>query len=93
MVTAGLTVPVPEAATAPTPWSMLTVVAFVVVQVKAADCPVITDEGEAVRATVGREGGVIPDNGQVIPLISGCVVVSVQGATAPAMASPYLVQF
>ena len=44
-----------------------------------------TFKTDGAAGTVGEGGGVPPDKGQVIPSISGRVVVSLQGARPPAM--------
>jgi len=54
VVTAGLTFLLPLAATVPMDWSMLTVVASVVVQARLAVPPLVITVGVAVMLTVGR---------------------------------------
>ena len=53
VVFVGLTTLVPEGETAPMPWSIETVVAFVVVQVRVEVSPAVMDEGEAESFAVG----------------------------------------
>ena len=55
VVFVGLTTLVPEGETAPMPWSIETVVAFVVVQVRVEVCPAVMVEGEAESFAVGIE--------------------------------------
>jgi hypothetical protein len=55
VVFVGLTTAVPEGETAPMPWSIETVVAFVVVQVRVEVCPGVMVEGEAESIAVGIE--------------------------------------
>jgi hypothetical protein len=56
--------------TAPTPWSILKVFGFVVVQVSVAWSPTFTDAGEAVSVQVGPPAPPPPPDGklQVIPV-------------------------
>jgi hypothetical protein len=56
VVLVGLTVWLPDAETLPMPWSMLTVVAPVVLQVRVAELPVVMLTGLAVKDPI--EGGV-----------------------------------
>lgn len=53
----GLTASEPDTATAPTPWSMVTVVASVVDQLKVAASPLAIEVGETLRLAVGAGGG------------------------------------
>jgi len=53
VVTTGLTVRVPEAATVPTPWSMLMAVPFVELQVSVELAPSTMVAGPAEMAAVG----------------------------------------
>jgi hypothetical protein len=54
VVAAGETLRVPEAATVPMPWLMLTDVALVVDQVRVDAAPEVIDAGDAVSDAVGR---------------------------------------
>ena len=54
----GLTDRVPEAVTVPMPWSMVTVVAFVLDQVSVDAAPDVIEVGEALSVAVGSVGGV-----------------------------------
>ena len=54
----GLTDRVPEAVTVPMPWSMVTVVAFVLDQVSVDAAPDVIEVGEALIVAVGSVGGV-----------------------------------
>ncbi len=57
MVADGLTVTLPSTATAPTPLSIETPVAPVVVQLNVADPPAVIEVGEAAKlSTVGAAG-------------------------------------
>ena len=53
MVAVGLTDLVPDAVTAPMPWLMETVVAFVLDQVRVDAAPDVMEAGEALIVTVG----------------------------------------
>jgi hypothetical protein len=57
-VEAGLTDLVPDAATVPMPWLMVTVVAFALDQLKVEAAPEAIEAGEALIVTVGNAGGV-----------------------------------
>src|SRR5215210_5148966 len=54
VVAAGETLCVPDSATMPIPWSMLTLVAFVAVQLRAADWPLAIVPGETLNVTEGK---------------------------------------
>src|SRR5262245_50561185 len=54
---AGETLRVPDAATVPMPWSMLTVVALAVDQVNVDAAPIVIDVGDAESVAVGIGGG------------------------------------
>ena len=56
MVAVGVTFRVPDAATAPMPWLIVTLVALVVLQVRTAVWPVAIDVGDAVMDAVGGTG-------------------------------------
>jgi hypothetical protein len=55
VVFVGLTVVDPEAETIPTPWSIETVLAFVVVHVKVEEFPAVMVAGEAESVAVGAD--------------------------------------
>ena len=57
VVAVGLTTAEPVAPTDPTPWSMVTVVALVVVQDKVAEPPRLTLAGAALNVAAGGGGG------------------------------------
>ena len=56
---AGFTDLVPDTATAPMPWLIETVVAFVLDQVSVEDAPDVIDAGDALIVTVGSVGGAL----------------------------------
>ena len=55
----GLTDLVPDAVTVPMPWSMATVVAFVLDQVSVDAPPEMMEAGEALNVAVGRVGAAV----------------------------------
>jgi hypothetical protein len=59
VVAVGLTDLVPDKATAPMPWLIETVVAFVLDQVSVDDAPDVIDVGDALIVTVGSGGGAL----------------------------------
>ena len=73
VVAVGDTLRVPDAATVPIPWLMLTVVALVVLQLKVADWPLAIEVGDALNVAVGGTGPCAAI-GQVRPLMPGRVV-------------------
>jgi hypothetical protein len=71
VVAVGVTACEPEVLTAPIPLSIVTVVAFVLDQVKVDDCPAEMLAGFALRVTVGA------------PVVLATVTVAVDVAVAP----------
>lgn len=59
MVASGDTVFVPLGATGPTPWSMVTVVAPVTVQLKVVDCPEVMSAGFTAKLEMAIDDDVV----------------------------------
>jgi hypothetical protein len=53
----GVTLRLPDAATVPMPWLIVTLAAFVVLHVSVAVWPLVIDAGDAPSVAVGTDGG------------------------------------